>query len=114
MKKDFEEEILKIESTKISFDHTFRVPSLIKVEGTAQFGALILVMNEKGQIVRYALTRSTSLKECKVMMAGVREKNTIKRAITDNCCHDRQIIEIMFGPDIETKQQTNDRFLKES
>ena len=97
-----------LRSTKancLSLDHTFRISKFIQVQTSKGQNyekatcALLLALNEKGDVVDFRLTKTESLKEDSVldMLHDLKQVSpNIKLIMTDNCCHSRQILNDIF------------------
>ena len=94
----------------LSADHTFKVSANIGVwkEGVwlKQFDSLFTVLNEKGQILGWRLTRGTAFNEVKDMLQLLKnrlDRRNIKpkRICIDNCCQWRHSLQSIFGYDVE-------------
>ena len=68
-----------------------------------QFEGFLIVINEKGAICRFALTKSGSLSEFDKIFQSVNELEGISTIYSDNCCKDRKALQKSFGKDCEVK-----------
>ena len=96
----------------LSADHTFKVSANIGVWKNGvwvrQFDSLFTVMNEKGQVVGWRLTRGTSFHKVEDMMLFLKKRfdaegAEVKSIYIDNCCQWRRSIQDVFGSDMEVK-----------
>ena len=63
------------------------------------YSALLIVMNEKGEVVAFIPTVGESMKEeavTKVLKEIKNESPDINLIMTDNCCHIEQILKEIF------------------
>ena len=98
------DEFKEIKCEKLSIDHTFFVSSLVKILDESgskrQFVALLIVLNEDGMVVRFSLCKSQSLRDLENIFKDIANKHSIEEIFSDNCCHDRQILEEFFGDQV--------------
>jgi len=94
----------------ISFDHTFKVATNIGYlredkKWITEYDGLLLVLNDRGQVVTWQLTKSTSISESETLLKNIceRSKASLKTIYIDNCCNLRNKIKAIFGADVEVK-----------
>ena len=97
----------------IRIDHTFKVASNIGYlqhdgKWVTQYGSVLLVMNELGQVVTWQLTNSTSFDEVSLLLHDLKNRIDLPegRHLTiyvDNCCQVRKKLQQVFGIDIAVK-----------
>ena len=62
-----------------------------------QWTALLLVLNEDGLVMRFALSKSKSLNELEEMFKEIATKNVnIQEIYSDECCQDRLILQVNY------------------
>ena len=62
-----------------------------------QWTALLLVLNEDGCVMRFALSKSKSLNELEEMFKEIATKNVnIQEIYSDECCEDRLILQVTY------------------
>lgn len=103
-KPQMDQEFKKLTATSIKLDHTFKISKLVKVkEGNShsrqqQFKAMLIILNEDNLIVRFAITRTESLKELTDVLTDIKEQcQSISTVYTDCCCKDRGILQEVLG-----------------
>ena len=69
---------------------------------------MFLVLNQKGQVISWALTKSTSFDEVRSIFSNIRERlleqgNCLTTAYIDNCCAWKSKLHSEFGPGLEVK-----------
>ena len=89
---------------KFSFDCTFKISKHVGVtrkddgKFIRQFENVFLALNENGEVMTWAFTKSTSFSEilkdlkCRLDEAGI----TLEVILVDDCCHVRQFYEQIF------------------
>lgn len=97
----------------IRLDHTFKVATNIgylRPDGkwVNQYGSVFLVLNERGQVLAWQLTNSTSLEEVKPLLCGLKERLDIAAddnliAYVDNCCQVRKQLQKICGGKVTVK-----------
>ena len=97
----------------LRLDHTFKVASNIGYlsrEGKwiTQYGSVLIVLNQKGQVVSWQLTNSTSLDEVAHILSDLKDRvnvpeNSQLTIYVDNCCHVRKKLQHIFGMDTVVK-----------
>lgn len=105
MKPLYREEMEMIKATSLSFDHTFKAGKNIgcyrDTDGryVKQFGFVLLLLNEKNEIVDWRLTKSTGYSEVKDLLRDVKNGNgvNLKSVHVDNCCQSRNQIQEIMG-----------------
>ena len=105
MKPLYREEMEMIKATSLSFDHTFKAGKNIgcyrDTDGhyVKQFGFLLLLLNEKNEIVDWRLTKSTGYSEVKDLLRDVKNRNgvNLKSVHVDSCCQSRNQIQEIMG-----------------
>ena len=85
-----------ISSGYISLDHTFKVAAnlgYVRPDGrwVSQYEAALIVLNSKGQIITWQLTKTTSLDEVQPLLTQLckrllKNKASPQIICTDNCC----------------------------
>lgn len=99
-------------ASSISVDQTFKVGKNIGVKDrghwTKQYTSLFIVLNEKGQVVSWAFTKSTKFEEIRLLMCDVRDRlqkkgHSLRRAYLDNCCKWKAQLRSVFGPGLEIR-----------
>ena len=100
----------------IRLDHTFKVASNIgylRYDGkwVTQYGSILVVLNENGQVVAWQFTNSTSLDELLVLLSNVEKQIDIPEhgpltIYVDNCCQVRKKLQQIFGADTIVKLDT--------
>ena len=96
-----------ISSGYISLDHTFKVAAnlgYVRPDGhwVSQYEAALIVLNSRGQIITWQLTKTTSLDEVQPLLTQLCKrllKNQASPQIicTDNCCTVRRKLQDIFG-----------------
>ena len=90
----------------IRLDHTFKVASNIGYlrEGgkwVTQYGSVLFVLNEIGQVVTWQLTNSTSFNEIDKILFDLRDRVEVDGSqltvYVDNCCQVRSKLQKVFG-----------------
>ena len=89
----------------LRLDHTFKVASnvgYLRSDGKwiTQYSSLFIMLNERGEVVAWQLTNSTSLDEVEQTLSKVRERVDEGNGITlyvDNCCQVRRKLRQIFG-----------------
>jgi hypothetical protein len=105
----FHEMYRLVTSDFISLDHTFKVAAnlgYVRPDGRwiSQYEAALIIMNNKGQIISWQLTKTTSLEETLPVLKVLSErlvKNQARPKIicVDNCCAVRKKLQDIFGRD---------------
>lgn len=103
---------LKVKSC-LRLDHTFKVVSNIgylRSDGRwiTQYGCILMVLNEDGQVLAWQLTNSTSLSEVLPLLHELKERidlpaNMKLTIYVDNCCQVRKKLHEVFGNDTLVK-----------
>ena len=92
-------------ASSLSLDHTFRISKYVKIQSSKghnfqkAYSALLLVLNEKGDVVDFRLTEGQSLKDDSVtdMLMNLKSVSpSIEIIMTDNCCQCRHILQNIF------------------
>lgn len=106
----FREMALETTSGYISIDHTFKVAAnlgYVKPDGrwVSQYKSVLIVLNNKGKIIAWQLTKTTSLDEVMPMLTALNQRLTEvganpKIVSVDNCCTTRNKLQSLFGDDI--------------
>jgi hypothetical protein len=90
----------------IAFDHTFKIAANIGYQRESswitQYNSAFIVLNEKGQVLSWQLTTSTSLDEVEQLLCNLkcRHENAgkpISYICIDNCCQVREKLTKIFG-----------------
>lgn len=98
--------------TWLSSDHTFKVSANIGFwhRGTwiKQYDSLFCVLNEKGQVIAWQLTKGTSFAKVKSLLINVNARvsssaRPILRYYIDNCCSWSNNLKEVFGENLEVK-----------
>ena len=81
----------------ICLDHTFKVASNIgylRPDGrwVTQYGSVLMVLNEEGEVVTWQFTNSTSIDEVQPLLCSLKERIKVSEGThltiyVDNCCH---------------------------
>ena len=95
----------------LRLDHTFKVASnvgYLRSDGKwiTQYSSVFIVLNEKGEVVTWQLTNSTSLDEVEKTLTKLRERVADGQDITlyvDNCCQVRRKLQQIFGSHTSVK-----------
>ena len=94
----------------ISFDHTFKIASnigYVRVDKKwiTEYDSVFLVLNDKGQVLTWQLTKGTSFGEVTVLLQSLAERpsDQLKTVYVDDCCKLRNKIKNVFGPHISVK-----------
>jgi hypothetical protein len=97
----------------LSADHTFKVAANIGVrlpdnKWITQYDSLFCIINEKGQVVAWQLTKGTSLTRVEDLLKDLKKRLdkqnvTLDAIYVDNCCHVRKKISEIFGDSIPVK-----------
>lgn len=100
-------------SDTISFDHTFKVAANIGYSRKdkvwiIQYDSLFIVMNDKGYILTWQLTKGTSFEEVRTLLEdlqvhGRTQGAQIQNLYVDDCCKLRNKIISVFGPQTKVK-----------
>ena len=103
----FHEMALETTSGYLSIDHTFKVAAnlgYVRPDGrwVSQYKSVLIVLNNKGKIIAWQLTKTTSLDEVTPMLTGVSERlgeagASPKIVCVDNCCTVRNKLQHLFG-----------------
>jgi len=106
----FREMALETTSGYISIDHTFQVAAnlgYVRPDGrwVSQYKSVLIVLNNKGKIIAWQLTKTTSLDEVMPMLTALNQRLTEvganpKIVSVDNCCTTRNKLQNFFGDDI--------------
>ena len=97
----------------IRLDHTFKVASNIgylRPDGrwVTQYGSVLMVLNEEGEVVTWQFTNSTSIDEVQPLLCSLKERIKVSEGThltiyVDNCCHVRSKLKSIFGNDTIVK-----------
>jgi len=94
----------------ISFDHTFKIASNIGYiredkRWITEYDSVFLVLNGKGQVLTWQLTKGTSFAEVTVLLKHLAERpnQQLKTVYVDDCCKLRKKISNLFGPNVSVK-----------
>ena len=94
----------------ISFDHTFKVASNIGYlredkQWINVYDSLFLVLNDRGKIVTWQLTKGTSFEEVTALLQNLasRSDDNMRTVYVDDCCKLRSKIENVFGKTVSVK-----------
>lgn len=107
-------EITSIDITNtISFDHTFKVAANIGFlrednVWVPQYDSLFMVMNSKGQVITWQLTKGTSFVQIEPLLSDLhhranQQKQQLQMVYIDDCCKLRNKIQSVFGTDVSVK-----------
>jgi len=104
-------EMTSIEIGKsISFDHTFKIASNIGYiredkRWINEYDSVLLIMNNKGKVVSWQLTKGTSMLQVDKLFADLaqRAKDTLETVYVDDCCKLRNKIQETFGKNVSVK-----------
>ena len=81
-------EIKSVTGSMVGWDHTHHVASLVKLVDplkngqVCQFEGLLCILNETGHVMRFAITKTTSLLECSDIFQDILKSNAIELVIT--------------------------------
>ena len=104
-KESMIEIINSTEANSLSLDHTFKFSKFVTIQSSRghhyskAFSALLIVMNENGEIVSFKPTVGESMKDEAVtkMLEDIKIISpNINIKMTDNCCHIKQILNDIF------------------
>lgn len=95
----------------ICFDHTFKVASnvgYLRSDGkwVTQYNSVFIVMKEKGMVMAWQFTKTTTMDEVQELLLGVRNRVQNMDNLTvlvDNCCSVRGKLINAFGPNVTIK-----------
>lgn len=95
----------------ICFDHTFKVASNIgylrsDAQWVTQYSSVFIVMNEKGMVMAWQFTKTTSMDEVHMLLLHVKDRVNDKDRLTvlvDNCCGIRGKLAEVFGSNVTIK-----------
>ena len=97
----------------ISFDHTFKVAANIGFlrednVWVPQYNSLFLVMNKKGQVITWQLTKGTAFVKIEPLLSELYHRATqqqqhIHTVYIDECCKLRNKIQSVFGADVSVR-----------
>ena len=94
----------------ISFDHTFKIASNIGYvredkKWITEYDSVFLVLNDRGQVLTWQLTKGTSFAEVAVLLQSLddRSSNQLKTVYVDDCCKLRNKIKKVFGLHVSVK-----------
>jgi hypothetical protein len=93
----------------LSAEHTFKISANIgfwhRGAWAKQYDSLFCVLNEKGQVVTWQLTKGTSFEKVRSRLNDVkmRSKTPINAFYVDNCCMWRKKLEDVFGERLDVK-----------
>ena len=95
-------------SETISFDHTFKVAANIGFHREdGKYDSLYIVMNGKGQILTWQLTKRTAFSQVETLLKDLKERSQMIRTVymynIDDCCKLRGKISSVFGSDVTVK-----------
>ena len=67
-----------------------------------QYDSLCCILNEKGQVVAWQLTKGTSFNQVETLLKGLKSRLykqgvVLKAVYVDNCCQVRQKVQNVFG-----------------
>ena len=103
----------EISALYISADHTFKVAANIGIflenqKWVTQYDSLFCVLNEKGQVVAWQLTKGTSFDHVQILLKNLKTRLdkqgvTLKAVYVDNCCQVRQKVQNIFGNEVPVK-----------
>lgn len=107
-------EITSIDITNtISFDHTFKVTANIGFlrednVWVPQYDSVFMVMNSKGQVITWQLTKGTSFVQIEPLLSDLhhranQQKQQLQMVYIDDCCKLRNKIQSVFGTDVSVK-----------
>ena len=93
------------EAQSLTLDHTFKFSKYVTIQSSTghhfskAFSALLIVLNEKSEVVSFKPTVGESMKDDSVtdMLLGIKAVSpNIDLIMTDNCCHIRQILNEVY------------------
>jgi len=94
----------------ISFDHTFKIASNIGYiredkRWITEYDSVFLVLNEKGQVLTWQLTKGTSFAEVTGLLKSlaVRSNQQLKAVYVDDCCKLTKKINDLLGSHVSVK-----------
>ena len=94
----------------ISFDHTFKVVSNIGYlredsKWINEYDSLFIVLNDKGQVLTWQLTKQTSFGHVTPLLQDLfeRSQSCIKTVYIDDCCKLRGKLATVLGPGVAVK-----------
>lgn len=109
----YTERMSDLSALYLSADHTFKVAANIGVrlpgnKWVTQYDSLFCVLNEKGQVVAWQLTKGTSFNHVEDLLKDLKKRLdnqnvTLNAIYVDNCCHVRKKITEIFGTNIPVK-----------
>ena len=109
----YTERMSQLSALYLSADHTFKVAANIGVhlpdnKWVTQYDSLFCILNEKGQVVAWQLTKGTSFDHVKTLLNGLKarldKQGVLVEAIfVDNCCQVRKKVEKVFGQEVPVK-----------
>ena len=106
------EELVKefkdIKSEYYSVDHTYRSCEIVQFQqddgsSMSQFQGFFICLNEKKQIVKFALTKTSKLSELDKVFSDAKELSSVKSIFSDNCCKDRKALQQTFSVDCKVQ-----------
>ena len=109
----YTERMSELSALYLSADHTFKVAANIGVhlpdnKWVTQYDSLFCILNEKGQVVAWQLTKGTAFDHVENLLKGLKERldkqgAVVKAIFVDNCCQFRKKIEKVFGSEVPVK-----------
>ena len=109
----YTERMSQLSALYLSADHTFKVAANIGVylpdnKWVTQYDSLFCILNEKGQVVAWQLTKGTSFDHVENLLKGLKARLDkqgvlVKAIFVDNCCQVRKKIEKVFGQEVPVK-----------
>lgn len=99
----------QISAISLSLDHTFRISKNVGFKRSSdgkwitQYKCVFIVLNEKGQVMRWKFTPGEAFEHIKPLLVEIRESLanktcTLSHIIVDNCCKLRSCLQDVFGP----------------
>ena len=103
----YTQKMSELSALYISADHTFKVAANIGIhlqdkKWVTQYDSLFCILNEKGQVVAWQLTKGTSFNQVETLLKGLKSRLdkqgvVLKAVYVDNCCQVRQKVQNVFG-----------------
>ena len=110
MKPEFSEEMMSVPAYHISYDHTFYIATLVrlnkkvsgKISSQKQFKAVVFFTQEDGCIKDFQLTRTERLTEIKPKLMNIFKIKPVPKSIaSDLCCKDGKGLKRMGLSDVK-------------
>ena len=109
----YEMDMKRVTATALSCDHTFKISrniGLVREEDNkfiTQFNQLFIALNERGEVLAWKPTKSTSFSEIEDVLLDVKTRleladSKLDVICVDDCCRVRNKYQLIF-PDVEVK-----------